>query len=482
MSALVVIAFPSTASARVSGPPRIIAHRAGERRAALGEIVGVAENHVVAPAALYAALAKVQRAVPSFSRQTGLACSACHYQFPALTPFGRQFKLNGYTLSGMPGIVQAGDSAGKESLRLASIPPMSAMIVASVTQTRAAQPGAQNWTTAFPDQFSLFVAGAITPHVGAFTQFTYAASDGAIGIDNVDIRYANRTTLSDRELIYGLTLHNNPTVQDVWNTVPAWGFPFMSSSSAPSSIAGTLIDGTLGQQVVGLGAYSLYDRLLYTELTAYRSSPQGMTMPLDTSAQDVVSKVIPYWRIALQHETPNTSLMLGTFGFDAHLFPVGVSGPRDHYTDVAIDGHVERRHGRAAWIARASVIHEHQDLVATETAGGAASADHTLWTTRASLAWLPNLRHGVTVGWFQTTGTSDALLYAPAEQTGSRTGSPNTRGAIGEVTWNPWQNARLGVQYVYYNRFNGAASAYDVDGGRSAGDNSTLYLYLWTAF
>ena len=37
--------------------------------------------------------------LPSFSRQTGLACSACHYQFLALTPFGREFKLKGYTLT-----------------------------------------------------------------------------------------------------------------------------------------------------------------------------------------------------------------------------------------------------------------------------------------------------------------------------------------------------------------------------------------------
>ena len=479
---LVSIAVPTVASARVNVPPRSAHARNGTSIPTLGAIVGVAENRVVASASLYSALAKVHRMVPSFSRQTGLACSACHYQFPALTPFGRQFKLNGYTLSGMPGIVQPGDSAGKESLRLASIPPVAAMIVTSVTQTRTAQPGTQNWTTAFPEQFSLFVAGAITPHIGAFTQFTYAASDGAIGIDNIDIRYANRSTVNDRELVYGLTLHNNPTVQDVYNTVPAWGFPFMSSASAPSPIAGTLIDGALGQQVVGLGAYSLYDKLLYTELTAYRSSPQGLAMPLDSSARNVVSNVIPYWRVALQHETQTTSLMLGTFGFDAHLYPEGVSGPRDHFTDVAVDAQLERRHGKGAWIGRASVIHENQELDATEPAGGAANIDHTLWTTRASLAWLPSLRHGVTVGYFQTTGTADALLYAPAEFTGSRTGSPDTRGLIGELTYNPWQNARLGLQYTYYNRFNGASSAYDVDGGRSAGDNNTLYLYLWTAF
>ena len=103
----------------------------------------------------------------------------------------------------------------------------------------------------------LFLAGQITPHVGAFTQVTYAAADGSFGMDNVDIRFANHGTLGDRELIYGVTLHNNPTVQDVWNTVPAWGYPFMGPESVPSPIAGTLIDDALGQQVMGLGAYSL---------------------------------------------------------------------------------------------------------------------------------------------------------------------------------------------------------------------------------
>ncbi len=37
-------------------------------------------------------------AVPSFARQTGMDCVACHTSFPELTPFGREFKLNGYTL------------------------------------------------------------------------------------------------------------------------------------------------------------------------------------------------------------------------------------------------------------------------------------------------------------------------------------------------------------------------------------------------
>ena len=40
------------------------------------------------------------RAVPSFARQTGLPCSSCHTNPPELTPLGRTFKLNGYTMTG----------------------------------------------------------------------------------------------------------------------------------------------------------------------------------------------------------------------------------------------------------------------------------------------------------------------------------------------------------------------------------------------
>jgi hypothetical protein len=38
-------------------------------------------------------------ALPIFVRQTGQSCIACHAggQFPELTPYGRMFKLNGYT-------------------------------------------------------------------------------------------------------------------------------------------------------------------------------------------------------------------------------------------------------------------------------------------------------------------------------------------------------------------------------------------------
>src|SRR5450759_4749125 len=42
------------------------------------------------------------QALPSFARQTGQPCGTCHTDFPFLTPYGRRFKLLGYTTGGGP--------------------------------------------------------------------------------------------------------------------------------------------------------------------------------------------------------------------------------------------------------------------------------------------------------------------------------------------------------------------------------------------
>ena len=442
--------------------------------------LGVSADHAVAPAALYASLRR--HFVPSFSRQTGLACSACHYQFPQLTPFGRLFKLNGYTLTSLTTIGQPGDSA-HPSLTLSPIPPIAAMVVTGLTQTAHAQPGSQNTTVEFPQQLSLFVAGQISPHAGIFTQFTYAAADGAIGIDNVDVRWAKHATVAERDMLFGLTLNNNPTVQDVWNTAPAWSFPFMSSGVAPTPGASTLIDGTLGQQVAGLGAYSLYASTLYTEVSAYRSAPQGVSEPLGETATNTTKGVIPYWRVALQHTWPSTYGMIGTYGFAAHLYPAGVTGRTNAYSDIGVDAQIEHTAGSGTWIGRGAFIHETQTLsgFAEQDPAGSENLRGNLSTLRTNLTFEPSMRYALTAGYFQNTGSSDNVLFAPAPVTGSRTGSPNSRGAIGEFAVNPWQNTRLGLQYVAYTLFNGSSNDYD-GAGRKASDNNTAFLYLWFAF
>ena len=420
--------------------------------------------------------------IPSFSRQTKLACSVCHYGFPQLTPFGRLFKLNGYTLTGLT-TIGAGDSTS-ESLKLAPIPPASAMVVVSLTQVASAVPGTQNATLSFPDQASLFLAGELTPKLGAFTQFTYTAVDAQFSIDNVEFRFADHVKLGSRDLLYGVTLHNNPSMQDVWNTGPAWGFPFVSSGVAPAPAAGVLVDGALGQQVLGLGAYGFWNQLVYAEFTAYRSAPQGVAAPLGADASGTIQRIAPYWRVALQHQFSTTYAMLGTYGLVADIFPSGVTGITDNFTDIGVDAQVEHRLGSAGvLIGRTTYIHERQSLdalVAQDTAG-AANLRNTLETFRVNASYLPSPRLNVTLGYFDTRGTSDAILYPPESVTGSATGSPNSSGGVAELDFNAWQNARLGAQYVAYRRFNGGTTSYD-GAGRNASNNNALYLFTWLAF
>ena len=64
-------------------------------------------------------------------------------------------------------------------------------------------------------------------------QMTYDTQNDHFTIDNTDVRFANKTKLGGKEFIYGLDFNNNPTVEDVWNSTPAWGYPCVASDWAP---------------------------------------------------------------------------------------------------------------------------------------------------------------------------------------------------------------------------------------------------------
>src|SRR5437868_8446126 len=225
----------------------------------------------------YAAAYALSRyhAIPSFSRQTGLACNVCHTAFPMLTAFGRQFKLNAYTLTGLQTIGPAPTETTPSPLKINLIPPVSTMLQTSMTQLATALPGTQNGNVEFPQELSVFFGEAISPRLGTFIQITYDGAEGTLGIDNIDLRYANHAKLLSKRTIYGITVNNSPTVQDVWNSTPVWGFPFGSSGIAPSPTATPLINEGLAQSVAGIGTYALWDDHLYGEFSIYRSSQIG---------------------------------------------------------------------------------------------------------------------------------------------------------------------------------------------------------------
>jgi hypothetical protein len=297
----------------------------------------------------------------------------------------------------------------------------------------------------------------------------------------IDIRYANHTTLASNDLLYGLTLNNNPTVQDPWNTTPVWGFPYVSSSAAPSPSATTLLQSASGN-VAGLGAYALYDKLIYAEVSLYHSTPQGAAYPPDSTWSGNIKGVSPYWRFAIQHQWQAQYLEVGTFGISSEIYPSGITGFTNKYTDIGFDAQFENNlDNGSSFILHTAYITEKQNLDATNNSGGSANASNNLNSFKIDATYNFPDYISLSAGFFSTGGSSDAVLYAANSVTGSNNAAPNSSGEVLQITFLPWLNTQFAIQYTLYNQFNGSSSNYD-GFGRNASDNNTLYLMGWFVF
>lgn len=416
------------------------------------------------------------QAVPSYARQTGLPCSGCHYTPPELNGAGRRFKLLGY-VDKKEGGVTAVPSHRTAGLEILEALPLSGMFETSLTSTKKPQPGAQNENFEFPQDVSLFLSGAWSAHVGSFVQMTYSTQDDHFSMDNTEIRIANSTTAGGKELVYGLTLNNNPTLEDLWNDTPAWGFPWIASDVAPTPTAAPVIQGGLAEDVAGLGGYAMWDSHLYLAGTLYRSAHVGGPQPNPGSGFSTnIRGVAPYWRVAWQESGANDQFEVGSYGLYMRSTPNAVTGLEDKYTDWAFDLQYDRTLFRTDVLSvRGTYIHENSDLASTFAAGGADQSSHHLKTALANAEYHLGDRYSATVGWFNTTGTADPLLYPQSPLTGSANGDPKSNGWIGSLSWWPIQNLQIAAQYTAYSRFNGGSSNYD-GSGRSASDNNTTYL------
>ncbi len=419
-------------------------------------------------------------AVPAFTRQTGLACTTCHSTFPELTPFGRAFKLNGYTLSNS-NIEEKG--GGKQSpLAILDKIPLTIDLRGSLTETDKEQPGTHNGNVEVPQQVNLFFAGRLAGHAGGYVQMTYNVEANHFGFDNSDVRYANNTKPAGKDFVYGVDFNNNPTFEDLWHSTPAYGFPWASPDAVPTPAVRTIIDTTLGGDVVGLGAYGMWNDHLYGDVTLYRTQHIGVPQPATgTGFAFNTDKVAPYWRFAYQMSEGKNYLEFGTYGIHMASFPGAISGLTDDYTDTAIDAQYERTIGKDLLSVYSTFIYEGQYLNAIFTAGSAAQARHHLETFRVNGTYHFGSRYAATLGTFVTDGTHDALLLAPAAITGSANGSPRTSGYITNFGYWPVQNVEIGAQYNGYVKFNGGGRNYD-GFGRNASDNNYAYLFFWIAF
>ena len=425
-------------------------------------------------------------AVPSFARQTGQPCAACHTVFPELTPFGRRFKLSGYTLQG-------GD---------AKLPPIAAMLIPTFTHTQAAQdsppaPGLHTNDNLITQQVTGFYAGRIYGNLGGFIQVTADPVANTLYLDLSDVRYVDTFKLFGQDAFWGIDTNNFPTVQDVWNTTPAFGFPQLSSSIAPAfSPPLTRIETNFGLPAIqGAGAYVFWNDMLYAELSAYGGISRAAEEALGDQpgpTPDVLNGVAPYWRLAMEPHWGDHYLEIGTFGMSGQVVPSSMFGfGYDDYTDVGFDSQYQYDGDKYSVTLKLTDIIEFQRLTSSFAQGNASNLNDRLNSFKANGTFVWDHTYSFTAGYFNVSGTSDAALYGA----NSVNNSPNGDGLIFDVSYlpfshgSPWPystyNARIGVQYTQYLRLFGGTTNFDgsgLGGTHNASGNNTLFLYAWLAF
>jgi hypothetical protein len=431
------------------------------------------------------------RAVPSFARQTGLPCSGCHSGgfYPELNAFGRFFKLHGYLMS----------AHADEPYE--PYPPLAAAQMWSYTYTNRGQPGLSKEPTltyasegndnfSYPQQANFFLAGRFFGPIGGFVMGTYDGVDNNWAFDNTDIRITGTRQVGDHSLTFGMTYNNGPSVQDAWNTLPAWS-QYIGSEVAPGP-AGAVSMSNLISQVSGFGGFFLIDDAVYAEFTPYVSGRSGLPsfLTLGNPTEIVTSGASPYWRIVLYKNAGPHALSIGYVGLYDEVFQNGSSGPTNNFLDDGVDVQYQWDSAPNFVTFRTAFVWENQGLSTAKNAGAAEHAAEDLYTFQF---WLEYYRYnliGVTGSLFNIGGSTDHLIYAEEPVSGSRSGSPDTLGGFIQVNLIPFSRwfhqmwpalpmTQFALQYTFYGTFNGASSNYD-GSGRSASDNNTLYLLAWT--
>ncbi len=419
------------------------------------------------------------RAVPAFAAQTGQSCVACHAggQYPELTPYGRMFKLTGYTM-------------GERNT------PLSVMVVADYTSTQNANdPGVKLDNSAIVDVASVFLAGKVTDNVGGFAQYTHTFHDtqdanlnwlGHTAADNFDLRYADRTVDANKDIVWGITLNNNPSVQDVWNSAPAWSHPYLSPSQTYGLPAASLIEGGLAQQVAGIGAYTYWNQSIYAEITSYQTAKNALSFLSygnDKGNPDHPLTFLDgnalYWRVAYTKAWDASNVMVGAFGLDAGVLPLdGSNLPIEgvgstHFKDIGIDAQYQYLQSPHTVTAQVRVVSETiDDQTGLTYSDGSASLN----TLLVKAGYVYREKYGASLTYRNVTGSSDSTAYAAGTSL-----VPDSEVWTPEFFWLVRQNVRLGLQFNIFTKYLGATSNYD-GAGRNASDNNNTYVYLWAAF
>lgn len=450
-------------------------------------------------------------ALPLFSRQTEQNCVVCHAggQYPELTPYGRYFKLTGYTL-------------GKRT----NVPVSVQFVGGAATSTNGNNgTGQVNQSGKLEANYAfLNVGGKITDNFGAFSQWYYAFNEQVSGNGSIpnqnqfaadvqDWRYADRyvgdSTDVVKDFIWGASLNNYAGVTDVWNSSPMWMYPYMGSTRNYSTY-GLPFNTRLSAYSIhnpGVGVYAYINSNFYFEADLYQSGGSGalswMTYPATNSnpnnAPVYLQGVNPYIRLAYQSdERAGHNWMVGLLGANINQYSScttiansasykgsipscgainspALSSGTVQYQDRAVDGQYQYLVDPHTVTAQARYTKE---TISDPNGILYSNANNKTNSFMAKISYVYNATYGAAVAFQNITGTADTF-YGTNAITGAAL-NPNSAAWIPSIWYQPLQNVKLTYQYTAFTKYNGGTINYN-GLGTNASANNASWLYLWVA-
>lgn len=448
-------------------------------------------------------------ALPVYEAQTGEKCASCHILHSELTPRGRKFKLLGY-------------SEGQK------VTPFSAIGSVSVTKINSTKSSADPSVSMpyngeiVPEAVSALITGKFADDLGGKIKWTsnllntnpvYGSQGLETGtrvgkdffLDASELRWSQRDTLANKELIYGVSFNNAPGQQDLWVTTPVNTFPYKTSPLSNAWGMGefgptTLIDGGLTSQTMGMSFFGLWDDTWFFDVGNYWKFQSSYSALNIAGPQNTInSSQNPYWRLAWNRVSGPDSWMVGSFGMLTTLArdPLVAGSAAGQYKDIGLDAEYQHITDVHSWSADTVWVHESADWGPHTVGQSHSFATDELTTFKAKLSYDYGRRYSASLFTFKSWGSPDKLYWGynnnPSSLRGacnqntsllafcslSSNGKPDTKGFGFQLGYSPTPTIRLVLQQTYYSYFLGGTTFIDNSSGnkRAASDNNLTYIY-----
>lgn len=390
------------------------------------------------------------QAVPAFARQTGIACSGCHFQgYPAINSFGRAFKSAGYTLIGAQEQVK-GDELGLPVVLNSSLITKFRYQKTNGAATTGGAGATNEGELQFPDEAALLIGGRAGEHVGFLLEL---ATFGEADTGNGEFSLFGSFKMPIGYKAGGTDLLVIPYTTDAGGA--GYGFELLNTGAQRFQRVGEDRSALMAQQYLGLGAGAAEG---FAFVAANSTGFVNVSLWAPKHGSFAVKQLAPYVRAAW---TPSFG------GWDAGLGVQSFSGKAreldtttglevDHVTKGwAIDGQLQGAVGGMPL----GVYAAYGETPSNTIFNTSTTAERTAWSVHAQLGVLP--------------GKATLLLGYRSADRGTATGDEDNALTLGG-TYQLAQNVQLQLNHVMRsgNRF---------DTPQAAGDKQTT-LMLFSGF